>query len=79
VAKHRIIDVYRGSTTESWLVVYDGGRIKWHIENDGPRFLRSGPESSEEWIDIGSVAKQLVSKVQAALIEMRQERESCDG
>jgi hypothetical protein len=38
---HKIIDVQRGSRTESWFVVYTNGRIKYHIKNDGHRFLRN--------------------------------------
>jgi hypothetical protein len=45
-----IIDVHHGSTSESWLVVYPDGRVKYHIENDGWSFMRRGAEEHEKWL-----------------------------
>ena len=35
-----------GSTSEQWFTVYRDGRVTWHGENDGSRFLRRGAEPS---------------------------------
>jgi hypothetical protein len=75
-----LIDVHAGSTSESWLVVYADGRIKYHVENEGHRVMRYGTEPHDEWIDMDQVAeldqrhhgKQLVEKVQAALKDLRE-------
>jgi len=53
--RSELIDVYQGSTTESWLVVYEDGRIQFHQENDGARFLRCGAEAVDEWITLVDV------------------------
>lgn len=70
---HKIIDVHRGSQSESWLVIYAEGRIKYHIENDGHAFLRHGPEAHDEWIDLAHVRNywpHLVTQVEAAIAEL---------
>jgi hypothetical protein len=81
---HRIIDVHRGSTSEAWLVVYRDGRIEFHWENDGYRFLRRGSEAVDRWIDLAEVEQMdrccryrpnLMSQVQKALAELREEHQ----
>jgi hypothetical protein len=52
---HIIIDVHHGSTSESWLVVYKDGRVKYHVENDGYAFMRHGAEAFEKWLDMDAV------------------------
>jgi hypothetical protein len=52
-----IIDVHRGSTSESWLVVYPDGRVKYHIENDGWRYMNHGAEEHEKWLTPEDVRK----------------------
>jgi len=47
---HIIINVHDGSTSESWLVVFKDGRVKYHFENNGHRFMRYGPEAEEKWL-----------------------------
>lgn len=72
-----LVDVHWGSTSESWLVVYEDGRIKHHQENDGVRFLNRGAEAVDEWITLDDVEvldrqhydKRLVAQVKAALAE----------
>lgn len=54
---HIIIDVHHGSTSESWLVVYRDGRVKYHFENDGYRFMRHGAEEEEKWLTPDDVRK----------------------
>jgi hypothetical protein len=44
------IDVHHGSTSESWLVVYPDGRVQYHIENDGWRFMNRGAEALDKWL-----------------------------
>jgi hypothetical protein len=69
----RIIDVHHAAATESWLTVYANGRIEYHIENDGYRFLRRGAEARYECINLDHVKAywpQLIDKVEAALIEL---------
>jgi hypothetical protein len=69
----RIIDVHRGGQSESWLTVYANGRIEYHVENHGYRFVRHGAEAREEWVDLYYVRQnwpQLVDQVGAALIEL---------
>jgi len=42
-------------------VVYEDGRIQFHQENDGARFLRCGAEAVDEWItlvDVEALARQ---------------------
>jgi hypothetical protein len=65
--------VRRGAAEESWLVVYANGRIEYHVENDGYRFVRRGAEARDEWIDLDFVKNnwpQLVDQVEAAVIEL---------
>ena len=67
----KIIDVRRGGSTESWLIA--DGRIEYHVENDGYRFLRCGPEAHDEWIDINHVKAhwpQLLPAVENAILEL---------
>jgi hypothetical protein len=79
--KSKLIDVHWGSTSESWLVVYEDGRIAFHQENDGAKFLRHGAEAVDEWItlaDVGALDRQhydkrLVEQVRAALAEFGQQ------
>jgi hypothetical protein len=55
-----VIDVHHGSTSESWLVVYKDGRVKYHIENDGWRFMNRGAEEHVKWLtadDIRALGK----------------------
>jgi hypothetical protein len=33
--------------TESWVTVHPDGTIVMHVENDGWRFMRRGPEESD--------------------------------
>ena len=54
---HIIIDVHHGSTSESWLVVYKDGRVKYHFENDGHRFMRYGAEAKDKWLTPEDVRK----------------------
>ena len=54
---HIVIDVHRGSTSESWLVVYPDGRVKYHFENDGHTFMRRGAEAQEKWLTADDVRK----------------------
>lgn len=54
---HTIIDLHRGSTSESWLVIYKDGRVKYHFENDGHRFMRYGAEEKEKWLTMEDVRK----------------------
>jgi hypothetical protein len=56
-ADHRVINVRAGNVRESWLVVYADGRIQYHEENNGHRFMNRGPEPINEWIDLGEVAQ----------------------
>jgi hypothetical protein len=74
--QHKVIDVHHGSQSESWLVVYEDGRIQLHSENEGYRFMRRGPEATERWLDLAEVeqlafqhGKPLVEQVLAALVE----------
>jgi hypothetical protein len=69
----KIIDVHHGDATESWLAVYADGRIEYHVENDGYRFLRRGAQARDECINLDHVNAywpQLIDKVEAALIEL---------
>jgi hypothetical protein len=84
--RHKEIWVYQGSTTESWLVVYADGRISYHQENDGPRFLRHGAEAQDEWITLAGVTalerqhgKHLMQQVRMALAELTRAREQMVG
>jgi hypothetical protein len=54
----KLIDVHNGSTSESWLVVYEDGRIQYHVENNGHRALRYGCEGTWNNYDffVGSIA-----------------------
>jgi hypothetical protein len=54
---HTIIDVHHGATSESWLVVYKDGRVKYHIENDGWRYANRGAEEHEKWLTEEDVRK----------------------
>jgi hypothetical protein len=54
---HIIIDIHHGSTSESWLVVYKDGRVKYHIENDGYRYMNHGAEAQEKWLTPDDVRK----------------------
>jgi hypothetical protein len=54
---HIIIDVHHGSTSESWLVVYRDGRVKYHVENDGHTFLRHGAEAHERWLTVDDILR----------------------
>ena len=54
---HIIIDVHHGSQSESWLVVYKDGRVKYHVENDGYAFMRRGAEEDEKWLTMDDVRK----------------------
>jgi len=47
---HILIDVHHGSTSESWLVVYPDGRVRYHFENDGWRYVNRGPEAEDKWL-----------------------------
>jgi len=58
---YRIIDVHNGSTSESWLVIYQDGRIEYHQENNGPRILRHGCEPVDELITMAE-AEQLAQR-----------------
>jgi hypothetical protein len=69
----RIIDVDRGGQSDSWLTVYANGRIEYHVENHGYRFVHHGAEARYEWVDLYYVKQnwpQLVDQVEAALIEL---------
>jgi len=76
---HRVINVHHGSQWESWLVVYQDGRIVYHTENDGHACMRHGTQPTDELIDLVEVAKlgerhwkkDLVQQVQAALAELQ--------
>jgi hypothetical protein len=50
-----IIDVHQCSTSESWLVVYKDGRVRYHIENDGHTLMRRGPEEQDTWLTMDEV------------------------
>jgi len=72
-----LIDVHQGSQSESWLVVYQDGRIEYNYANDGHYCMRHGAQATETFIDIGGVrelekhhGKDLVRKVESALAEM---------
>jgi hypothetical protein len=52
---HIRIIVHLGGQTESWLVVYKDGRVKYHEENDGYAFMRNGPEAHEKWLTMDEV------------------------
>jgi hypothetical protein len=75
---HRIVDVHQGSQSESWLVVYQDGRIEFHFENDGHYCMRHGTQPVDTPIDMEGVRKldeshgkkNLVQQVQATLAEM---------
>jgi hypothetical protein len=54
---HIIINVHQGSTSESWLVVYRDGRVKYHSENDGWRYVNRGAEEHEKWLTPDDVRK----------------------
>jgi hypothetical protein len=54
---HIIIDVHHGSQSESWLVVYKDGRVKYHVENDGYRYMRRGAEEEEKWLTMDDVLR----------------------
>jgi hypothetical protein len=54
---HIIINVHHGSTSESWLVVYPDGRVKYHIENDGWRYANRGAEEHEKWMSMDDIYK----------------------
>jgi hypothetical protein len=56
-ANHIVIDVHHGSTSESWLVVYPDGRVKYHIENDGWRYVNRGAEEHDKWMTPEDVRK----------------------
>ena len=47
---HIPIDVHHGSTSESWLVVYPDGRVKYHIENDDWAAVNRGLEAMDKWL-----------------------------
>jgi hypothetical protein len=74
--KHKVIDVHHGSTSESWLVVYEDGRIQFHLENDGARFLRCGAEAINRGITLADVEAHYgrqIEQVRAALTEFGQQ------
>jgi hypothetical protein len=74
--RSKVIDVHRGSTSESWLVVYEDGRIQSHFENDGARFLRRGAEAVDRWITLADVEAHYggqIEQVRAALAEFGQQ------
>jgi hypothetical protein len=50
--RHKEIWVYRGSSEESWLTVYEDGRIQLRSENDGVSVLRHGVQARHEWITL---------------------------
>jgi hypothetical protein len=52
---HIVIGVHHGSQSESWLVVYKDGRVKYHVENDGYAFMRNGAEAEEKWLTMDDV------------------------
>jgi hypothetical protein len=74
-----LIDIHRGSQSESWLVIHDVGRIVYHSENDGYAFLRHGAEPIDEEITLEQVAelerrhwkKGLVQQVEVALAKTK--------
>jgi hypothetical protein len=69
----KIIDIRRGGQTKSWLRIYPSGRIEYHVENDGYRFMRRGPEASDEWIDLDHLKNHwphLFGEVEAALMDL---------
>ena len=74
-AKYELIDVHRGATSESWLVIYADGRIEHHVENEVYRFLRYGAEAKDTFIALDDLMKiggeKLVSKVQQTREAMR--------
>jgi len=77
---HIVIDVHRGSQSESWLVVYPDGRIQYHAENDGYAYLRHGAEAVEEWLtmdDVRALARRhshkLTEAVEAAIRDLNTE------
>jgi len=61
---------------ERWVFVRDG-KLYLHEENDGPTYLRRGPEASEREITLDELARRhtwqgAAEKLLAALIEQEQ-------
>jgi hypothetical protein len=53
-----LIDVYGGSQSESWLVVYANGAIRYHVENDGWACFREGLNAQDEWLTLTAVRQR---------------------
>jgi hypothetical protein len=68
--------IFIQGSREEWLTVHPNGRIEHHFENDGPTFLRPGPQARDEWVDLDHVRNywpEVVGQVEAALAELRPE------
>jgi hypothetical protein len=64
---------FRSSGSEqSWFDVYADGRIQYHTENDGPRFMRHGLEAEDTWISLEQLPKSLTDEYKAAIIKLNE-------
>lgn len=48
----RMVSLFGGGASESWLEVFSDGGVKYVHENNGSLFARRGAETSERWISL---------------------------
>jgi hypothetical protein len=73
-----IVDVWSGSSEESWIVVEPDGSLIYHVENTGYRCLRRGLEKHDRRITFAEVAeiashypsRDILGEVEAALPDL---------
>jgi hypothetical protein len=53
-----VVDMGGGSTAEEWIVIQPDGSMILHHENDGPRFLRRGPEATDRPITLAEARER---------------------
>lgn len=54
-----LVDIHHGSQSESWVVVYEDGRARYHYENDGYRAMRYGLQASDRWLSVEELVEML--------------------
>jgi hypothetical protein len=68
----RTMDIFHhhGAEWKAWLTINPAGKLIYHYENDGLRYLRRGPESSDEELTLAEALRRFpeyVKLIQAAV------------
>lgn len=66
------------AATETWLYVNDQGKIIEHTENDGPGYLRKGPESLDRVVELDHVERSYSRSIYQQILKELEEWHGCE-